>query len=65
MSVRTKEHYLKPADYLDVLTAFGVLGIITLIILPIPAGVLDMLLTLNTTLSVVVLLLSMFTKEVL
>lgn len=65
MSVRTKEHYLKPADYLDVLTAFGVLGIITLIILPIPAGVLDMLLTINITLSVVVLLLSMFTKEVL
>lgn len=50
---------------MDILVAFGVLGIIALIILPVPTGLLDILLTFNITFSVVILLLSMFTTEIL
>jgi len=65
MSMDIKQLYNKPTKYIDVLIAFGILGIITLIILPIPTGFLDVLLTLNITLSIIVLLISMFTTEVL
>ncbi len=50
---------------LDVLVAFGVIGIVLMIIVPLPKGVLDVLLALNITLSVVIILLTMFTTEVL
>lgn len=65
MSMNIKQLYHKPTKYIDVLIAFGVLGIITLIILPVPTFLLDILLTLNITLSVIILLISMFTTEVL
>src|SRR5690554_695467 len=65
MSMDIKQLYNKPTKYIDVLIAFGILGIITLIILPIPTGLLDLLLTLNITLSIIILLLSMFTTEIL
>ena len=63
--MKTKQLHIKPMKYIDVLTAFSILGIIALIILPIPTGLMDLLLTLNITLSVVILLLSLFTTEVL
>ena len=65
MSINMKQTTFKPMKYIDVLTAFCILGIISLIILPIPTGLLDVLLTLNITLSIIILLLSMFTTEVL
>ncbi|HHY81540.1 MAG TPA: flagellar biosynthesis protein FlhA [Clostridiales bacterium] len=65
MLANIKQLYSNPTKYIDVLTAFGVLGIITLIILPIPPGLLDLLLTFNISLSVIILLLSMFTTEIL
>ena len=65
MSMNVRDLYQKPAKYVDILIAFGILGIITLIILPVPTGALDLLLTLNITLSIIVLLISMFTTEVL
>ena len=65
MSVRTGKLYSKPVKNLDVLTAFGILGVISLIIVPIHTGMLDILLSMNIALSVIVLLLSMFTTEVL
>src|SRR5690554_7793334 len=65
MSMKFNELTLKPTKNLDVLTAFGVLGIIALIILPIPTGLLDVLLTFNISLSVIILVLSMFTTNVL
>lgn len=49
----------------DVLVAFGVIGIILMIIIPLPAAVLDVLLALNITISVVIALITMFTTNVL
>ncbi|QAA31690.1 flagellar biosynthesis protein FlhA [Clostridium manihotivorum] len=50
---------------LDVLVALGVIGIILMIIIPFPAGMLDVLIALNITLSVVIALITMFTTNVL
>ncbi|WP_291635450.1 flagellar biosynthesis protein FlhA [Clostridium sp.] len=52
-------------DNLDVLVAFGVIGIILMIIIPLPPKLLDVIIALNITLAVVILLLTMFTTEVL
>ncbi len=49
----------------DVLVAFGVIGIILMIIIPLPSPVLDVLLALNITISVVITLITMFTTNVL
>ena len=49
----------------DVLVAFGVIGIILMIIIPLPSPVLDVLLALNITISVVIALITMFTTNVL
>lgn len=51
--------------HMDVLLAFAVVGIISIILLPVPPGVLDFLLVVNISLSVTVLLLTLFTKDVL
>ena len=50
---------------LDVLVAFGVIGIVLMIIIPLPPMLLDVIIAFNITISVVILLLSMFTTEVL
>jgi flagellar biosynthesis protein FlhA len=50
---------------LDVVVALGVIGIILMIIIPFPAGMLDILIALNITLSVVIALITMFTTNVL
>lgn len=50
---------------LDVIVAFGVIGIVLMIIIPLPSPVLDILLVLNITFSIVILLITMFTTEVL
>ncbi|MBZ9635972.1 flagellar biosynthesis protein FlhA [Clostridium sp. FP1] len=50
---------------MDVLVAFGVMGIILMIIIPLPPKLLDVIIALNITLAVVILLLTMFTTEVL
>ncbi|MGG7189250.1 flagellar biosynthesis protein FlhA [Clostridium paraputrificum] len=52
-------------ENLDVLVAIGVIGIVLMIIIPLPKGVLDVLLALNITLSVVIMLITMFTTNVL
>ncbi len=49
----------------DVIVAFGVIGIIAMIILPMPPMLLDILLTLNITLAMIIILLTLFTQEVL
>lgn len=49
----------------DVIIASAVISIIAMIILPIPSVLLDILLTLNITLAIIIILLTMFTKEVL
>ncbi|PRR83966.1 flagellar biosynthesis protein FlhA [Clostridium vincentii] len=50
---------------LDILVAFGVIGIVMMIIIPLPKGILDILLALNITLSIVIILITMFTTNVL
>lgn len=50
---------------MDVLAAVGVLGIIAMIILPISTGLLDILLTFNITFSIIIILLTLFTTEIL
>ena len=50
---------------LDSIVAFGVIGIVLMIIIPLPAALLDILIALNISISVIIILLTMFTTEVL
>lgn len=50
---------------IDVLVAFGVIGIVMMMIIPLPPLALDILIAVNITISVVILLITMFTTEVL
>ncbi|MBU3098635.1 flagellar biosynthesis protein FlhA [Clostridium frigoriphilum] len=50
---------------LDVIVPFGVIGIVLMIIIPLPTALLDVIIAFNITLAVVILLLTMFTTEVL
>ena len=50
---------------MDILVAFLVIGIILMIIIPLPSALLDIFIAFNITVSVVILLLTMFTTEVL
>ncbi|MEW9093623.1 MAG: flagellar biosynthesis protein FlhA [Clostridiaceae bacterium] len=50
---------------IDVLVAFGVIAIVMMMIIPLPTKVLDVLIAVNITISVVILLITMFTTEVL
>jgi flagellar biosynthesis protein FlhA len=52
-------------DNLDILVALGVIGIVLMIIIPLPPALLDVLIAFNITLAVIILLLTMFTTEVL
>ncbi|GLC32364.1 flagellar biosynthesis protein FlhA [Clostridium omnivorum] len=49
----------------DVIVAFGVIAIVLMIIIPFPPKMLDVLIVLNITLSIMIILLTMFTTEVL
>lgn len=49
----------------DILVAFGVIGIVMMIIIPLPTWLLDVFLAFNITLSIVILLITMFTTNVL
>ncbi len=49
----------------DVVVALAVVGIVLLIVIPIPNFLMDILLTFNISLSLVILLISMYTKEAL
>jgi flagellar biosynthesis protein FlhA len=49
----------------DVLVAFGVLGIVLMMIIPLPPLLLDILLAFNITLSAVIIMITMFTTNVL
>ena len=49
----------------DILVALGVMGIILMIIVPLPSFLLDILLVVNITLSVLILLMTLFSTNVL
>lgn len=55
----------KISRYSEVLVAFAVVGIIGIILIPLPDFLLDLLLTINLSISVMILVLSLFTKNVL
>ncbi|WP_251860473.1 flagellar biosynthesis protein FlhA [Clostridium sp. Marseille-Q2269] len=55
----------KIKNNIDIIAAFGVIGIVLMIIIPLPSPLLDVLLALNITFSVVIILITMFTTEVL
>lgn len=50
---------------LDMIVAFAVMGIIMMIIIPLPTPILDFLIAINIALSIVVLMMTLFTTEVL
>lgn len=52
-------------NQLDIIVALGIVGIVLMIIIPLPTFILDILLALNISLSVLILLMTLFTKEVL
>lgn len=47
---------------LDVIVAFFVMAILAMIIIPLPSGLLDLMLVINIALSITILLLTLFTK---
>lgn len=55
----------KLKKYSDIIVAFGVIAIVLMIIIPLPPVILDGLIALNITISCVIILLTMFTTEVL
>lgn len=64
MAVNTNKKF-NIKNNLDSIIAFGVIGIVLMIIIPLPAAVLDVLIALNISISVIIILLTMFTTEVL
>ena len=50
---------------LDIIVAFGVMCIILMIIIPLPTFLLDLLLSVNISLSILILLMTLFTKDIL
>lgn len=64
MGTETREKF-NIRNYFDIIVAFGVIGIVLMIIVPMPSKLLDILLALNITISVVIILLTMFTTDVL
>lgn len=50
---------------LDVVVAFFVIGIVMMIIIPLPSWLLDLLLALNISVSVIIMMITMFTTNVL
>ncbi|HSH34793.1 flagellar biosynthesis protein FlhA [Schnuerera sp.] len=49
----------------DIIVALGIIGIVLIIIIPIPNGLLSVLLSINIALSLLILLISMYSKNVL
>ncbi|MBC8062245.1 MAG: flagellar biosynthesis protein FlhA [Clostridiaceae bacterium] len=63
MGENTKK--LNIRSYSDVIVAFGVIGIILIIIIPLPTVLLDVFIALNITVALIIILMTMFTTEVL
>lgn len=53
----------KLSKNIDILAAFGVVGVVVMMIVPLPPALVDILLTLNIAGSVLILMLAMFTRE--
>lgn len=55
---------LSPTKNIDAVVALAVIGIILLIVIPLPATVIDLLIAVNISVGVVIILLTMFTTDV-
>lgn len=60
-----KKRSFKITDNLDVIVAFAVMGIVLMIIVPLPPTLVDFLIVVNMTIAMVIILTSLFTTEVL
>ena len=49
----------------DILVALAIIGMVVIIIIPVPTGLLSFLLSMNIALSILILLLSMYSKDAL
>ena len=56
---------LNKKDIVDISVAAGIIGIVLMIIIPMPGFILDILIAVNITVSVVIFLITIFAKEVL
>lgn len=56
---------LRLKDNLDVVVAFGIIAIVLMIIIPLPKELIDLMLALNITVSIIIILITMFTTNVL
>lgn len=63
MSIPPKGNILNISRYVDVLIALAVVMVVGMLVIPVPAGLLDFLLTLNLTVSVSILLIAIYNKE--
>lgn len=52
-------------DNIDIIVSLGIVGIVLMLIIPMPAALLDVLIAINIALSVIIILVAMFTTEVL
>lgn len=52
-------------DNFDVIVSLVIVGIVLMMIIPLPAGMLDVLIAINIAFSVIIVLITMFTTEVL
>ncbi|ADY54973.1 flagellar biosynthesis protein FlhA [Syntrophobotulus glycolicus DSM 8271] len=63
MAISTKNVQRKILGNTDVLAAFGIVGIVIMMVIPVPTTVMDILIALNITGSVLILMLAVFTKD--
>jgi flagellar biosynthesis protein FlhA len=65
VNLETSNIKIKLRGSFDTIVAFGVIGIVLMLIIPLPTIVLDILIALNITIAVIIILMTMFTTEVL
>jgi len=65
MIIMLKDKGFSIKNNLDIIVAFGVILIVLMIIIPLPPGILDIFFVINISISIVIMLLTMFTTNVL
>jgi len=65
MIIMLKDKGFSIKNNLDIIVAFGVILIVLMIIIPLPPGILDIFFAINISISIVIMLLTMFTTNVL
>ncbi|HBW36422.1 flagellar biosynthesis protein FlhA [Desulfosporosinus sp. BICA1-9] len=60
MALSTKQRFLANTD---IIAAIGMVGIVVMMVVPLPSGMLDILITLNITASILTMMLAVFAKD--